>query len=50
MPAVKNSRVKQIIEDHYNHLAQNTIKLTTRKNDVEEASFNPTLHTKKDQG
>jgi transposase len=44
MPAVKNSRVKQIIEDHYNHLAQNTIKLThlIRKDDGEEAALHST--------
>ena len=47
MPPVKNSRVKQIIEDHYNHLAQNIIKLTTRKDDGEGAPFNLAIHQKK---
>jgi transposase len=48
MPAVKNGRVKQIIEDYHNYLTSNTIKLTLRRDDGEEASFNLTIHPKKE--
>jgi hypothetical protein len=50
MLAVKNSRIKQMIEDYHNHLTPNTVKLTMRKDEGEEASFNLIIHPKKDPG
>ena len=48
MPAVKNSRIKHVIEDCHNHLIPNMVKLTMRRDSGEEASFSLIIHPKKD--
>jgi putative transposase len=48
MPAVKNSRIKRVIEDYHNHLIPNMVKLTMRRDNGEEASFGLIIHPKKD--
>jgi len=48
MPAVKNEKIKRIIEDHHNHLIPNMVGYTMRKDDGREASFGLIIYRKQD--
>lgn len=48
MPAVKNERIKRVIEDHHNHFIPNMVGYAMRKDDGREASFGLIIYRKQD--
>ncbi len=48
MPAIKNGRMKQAIEDYHNHLIPKMVKFRIRNSREEEASFGLMIYRKKE--